>query len=156
MRVEKKKTINSRIKELEEEISILKDIQHNSGMKGAAMEINRKLLEKATPAELKFKHIAELKHLNLKFQYRIDIIYKNSRRILRFYFADFCDVKNKMIFEIDGEYHLTEAQQKKDLKRTRDLVKMGYSVYRITNQEVMEGKTTSFLYKAYLSKGIKI
>lgn len=146
--------ITSKIKELEEEIQILKDIQHNAGMKGIAKELNKELREKATDAELKFKNIAELKNLKLKFQYRIDII--KGHRIKKFYFADFCDTKNKMIFEIDGSYHNTAMQQKKDLKRTRDLCKLGYRIFRITNEEVFSGKTTNFLINAYKSIGISI
>lgn len=146
--------LNKKIKELQEEIELIKDIQHNAGMRGIAKELNEELKEKATTAELKFKEISIKKHLKLKFQYRIDII--KGHRIKKFYFADFCDTKNKLIFEIDGEYHNTKEQQKKDLKRTRDLCKLGYRIFRITNEEVLNGKTTSFLINAYKSIGIAI
>ena len=146
----------SRIRELEAEIKLIKDEMHNSGMNGAAKPIQEKLLENMTSAELKFQHIANLKGLNLKPQYRINIFNKDKSRIEKFYFADFCDIKNKLIFEIDGEYHFTEEQQNKDLKRTKDLVKAGYKVFRLTNTDVFDGKTSSFLYNAYLSIGINI
>lgn len=145
---------NKRIKELEEEIQDIKDMWHNNGMRGAAMAINDRLKQTPTDAELRFKHIAELKHLHLKFQYRINIYAK--RRIKKFYFADFCDIRYRLIFEVDGGYHSTLEQQKKDLKRTRDLVKAGYRVFRITNEEVFQGKTTSFLVNAYRSIGVQI
>ena len=146
----------SRIRELEAEIQMIKDEMHNNGMNGAAKPIQEKLLENMTSAELKFQHIAKLKGLNLKPQYKINIFNKNKSRIEKFYFADFCDIKNKLIFEIDGDYHFTEEQQNKDLKRTKDLVKAGYKVFRLTNDDVFDGKTSSFLYKAYLSIGINI
>lgn len=146
----------SRIRELEAEIQMIKDEMHNSGMNGAAKPIQEKLLENMTSAELKFQHIAKLKGLNLKPQYKINIFNKDKSRIEKFYFADFCDIKNKLIFEIDGDYHFTEEQQNKDLKRTKDLVKAGYKVFRLTNDDVFDGKTSSFLYKAYLSIGINI
>lgn len=146
--------LQQRIKELEEEIQDIKDMQHNHGMRGAALAINKELRERATTAELKFKHIAELKHLHLKFQYRINIYAK--RRIKKFYFADFCDIRYRLIFEVDGGYHSTPEQQRRDLKRTRDLVKAGYKVFRITNEEIFEGKTTNFLINAYKSIGIQI
>lgn len=146
----------SRIKELEAEIQMIKDEMHNNGMNGAAKPIQEKLLENMTSAELKFQHIAKLKGLNLKPQYKINIFNKTKSRIEKFYFADFCDIKNKLIFEIDGDYHFTEEQQNKDLKRTKDLVKAGYKVFRLTNDDIFDGKTSSFLYKAYLSIGINI
>lgn len=146
--------LNEKIKELQQEIELIKDIQHNAGMKGIAKELNKELKKRATVAELKFKEIASKKHLKLKFQYRIDII--KGHRIKKFYFADFCDIKNKVIFEIDGEYHNTKEQQKKDLKRTKDLCKLGYRIFRITNEEVLNGKTTSFLINSYKSIGITI
>lgn len=145
---------NKRLKELQEEIDTIRDIQHNAGMKGIAKELKRKLEERATPAELKFAEIAKKKGLKLKFQHKINIVKK--RRVEKFYFADFCDVKNKLIFEIDGGYHNTEMQKKKDLKRTRDLCKAGYKVCRITNEDVLNGKTTNFLVNTYLSIGIEI
>jgi very-short-patch-repair endonuclease len=147
---------NKRLRELQEEIEEVKDMQHNQGMNAAARPFQQELRERATAAELKFMHITQLKGLHLKFQYKINIMCKNGRRIKRFYFADFCDSLHKLIFEIDGEYHDTHQQQKKDLQRTKDLCREGYKVFRITNAEVFAGKTTEFLYKAYLSIGIKI
>lgn len=146
--------LNKRIKELQEELDEIKAIQHNTGMNGAANSIGKKLVDRATYAELKFKQIAELKKLHLKFQHRIDIM--KGLRIERFYFADFCDIKNKLIFEIDGEYHYTPEQKKKDWLRTRDLARAGYKVFRISNEDVVNGKTTSFLVNAYKKVGITL
>ena len=135
------------IKSIEAELKGLKRKQHNDNMSCAAKEFQRKLKDKITPAELKFKYIAELKHIKLECQYIINVVYK--KEIKKFYIADFCDVKNKIIFEVDGEYHNTKEQKKKDYFRTKDLEKLGYKVYRITNEEVFEGKTTSLLKRVY-------
>lgn len=147
---------NERLKELQEEIDIIKDIQHNNGMKGAAKSLQKERNNSSnrTSAEKIFAEIAALKKLKLKQEYRIDII--SGRKIVRFYFADFCDPFHKIVFEIDGAYHLTEEQQRKDKKRTKDLIKMGYKVFRISNEEVFNGKTTEFLIKTYKRLGIKI
>lgn len=145
-----------RLKELQAEIEEVKDMQHNQGMNAAAKPLQQELRERATDAELKFMHIAKLKGLHLKFQYKINIMCKNGRRIKRFYFADFCDCLRKVVFEVDGGYHNEYKQYKKDLQRTKDLCKEGYRVFRITNAEIFAGKTTEFLYKAYLSIGVKI
>lgn len=145
---------NNRLKELYAEIDTIKTIQHNNGMKGASNVIGKRLKSEMTEAEKQFDKIAKLKHLKLIPQYKVNII--RGSRIVKFYFADFCDTKNKLIFEIDGEYHFTDDQIKKDLKRTRDLTRAGYKVYRITNEEVFNGGTTSFLVNIYRNLGIKI
>lgn len=108
-----------------------------------------KLKKNATKAELKFYEIVSRKKLNLKFQYRIDILDANAR-IKQFFIVDFCDVKNKIIFEIDGDYHNSPEQIKKDLYRTKLLNKLGYRVFRVSNADVFVGKTTQLLYAAYL------
>ena len=145
---------NKKLKELQEEIDELKNAQHNQGMEGAAKRIQKSLTREATVPELRFKDVAEKLGLNLKFQQRIDIFV--GRRIKKFYFPDFLDRKNKIIFEVDGGYHFTEEQRKKDAKRTRDLCKAGYKVFRITNEEVMVGGTSAFLYKCYQTVGINL
>ena len=78
------------------------------------------------------------------------------QHIIGDYIVDFLFRKSKLVVEIDGEYHDTYQQQKKDLQRTKDLCREGYKVFRITNAEVFAGKTTEFLYKAYLSIGVRI
>lgn len=62
---------------------------------------------------------------------------------------DFLDRKNKFVFEIDGKYHDSPEQRKRDYYRTLDLKKLGYTVYRITNEEIFSGNTTAFLYRIY-------
>lgn len=125
-------------------------------MKGASSSLRKQRLEEMTSAELKFMHIAQLKGLKLVPQYLINIYSKNKYRIERFYFADFCDPKNHIVFEVDGDYHFTEDQIKRDKQRTKDLVKAGYKVFRITNEDVFAGKTTEFLYKTYTSLGLEL
>lgn len=146
--------IQRRIAELQDEIDLLENVQHNNGVDGAVKYFRDKLIERATPAELKFKHIAELKGLKLRFQHRIDIV--RGRRIEKVYYADFCDVEHKIIFETDGGYHSTPEQQKLDILREKNLKKAGYKIFRISNEDVFNGKTCKFLYDAYKSVGILI
>lgn len=142
-------TYQERIKELEKEIAVIKVKQHNSGMEGAAKELQKEVNTSSTKYEDKLYNIACLKGIKLKRQYRINIVRKKDKYIRRFYFVDFCDIINKIIIEVDGEYHNTKEQQKKDKLRTKDLCKEGYKVYRITNEEIEKGKTTQFLYNIY-------
>lgn len=101
-----------------------------------------------TTAELKFMEVCNRKNIKLKFQYPIRILKKNGS-IKKFYIADFCDIKNKIIIEVDGLYHEDPKQKRNDYYRTLDLNKLGYKVYRITNLEVYQGKSTQFLYNIY-------
>ena len=140
--------INKQIKDLEKQIKKLKIKQHNEGMNGAAQDFVNKLKEKATPAELKFMEVAKYRKIRLEFQHRIDVVNKEGK-IKQFFIADFCDVANKIVFEIDGDYHGTPEQQRKDWYRTKTLNRLGYRVYRITNEEVFAGKSTMLLCSAY-------
>lgn len=142
------------IQDAQRELEDIEIMEHNDGVNGAVKHFREELLERATPAELKFLHVAKLKGLRLTFQCRINI-YK-GKRIEKVYYADFCDWKNKLIFEVDGEYHNDEEQKIKDSERTKDLQKCGFKVFRISNQDVFDGKTTALLYKAYKSIGISI
>lgn len=52
------------------------------------------------------------------------------------YIADFLCVTNKMVIEVDGEYHNDPQQQQEDQWRTEYLERKGYKVIRFTNEEV--------------------
>ena len=53
------------------------------------------------------------------------------------YIPDFVCLKERLIIEIDGGYHLAEEQQETDLERTEYLNQMGYVVLRFTNESVL-------------------
>jgi len=137
------------IERCKREIEELKIKMHNEAMEIASDRLsgNAKLSE--TEAENIFYEIAMKKKINLKRQYKINIIRKKDNYIERFYFADFCDVKNKVVFEVDGGYHFTDEQRKKDARRTYDLKRMGYKVFRISNSQIYNGKATQFLIDCY-------
>ena len=58
------------------------------------------------------------------------------QHIIKDYIVDFVCLHNKLVIEIDGEYHLDGQQIIKDKSRTEDLQKSGYTVVRFTNDEV--------------------
>lgn len=147
---------NKRIKELEAEIRAIKVKQHNEGMNGMAKKFQKDIHLTETAAENKFYEIAQKKKIKLKRQFRIDIIRKEDGYIERFYFADFCDTLHKIVFEIDGEYHFEKDQIRKDKQRDKDMRRMGYKVFRITNSKIAKGGTTQFLIECYKKIGIDI
>lgn len=79
-----------------------------------------------TEAEaLMWYHLRELEDYTFKRQHIIDQ-----------YIADFVCLEEKLIVEIDGEYHNTHEQVLHDQQRTERLNDLGYSVIRYTNEEV--------------------
>jgi very-short-patch-repair endonuclease len=127
---------------------------HNDIIVSYADEIALSRKGHETNAEKIFLEVAKLKNLKLEKEYRIYI--KERGKIIKFYFADFCDTTNKIVFEVDGAYHSSREQKFKDALRTRDLRKAGYLVFRISNENVFNGKTTEFLIQSYRSIGIII
>ena len=53
------------------------------------------------------------------------------------YTVDFCCVEDRLVIEVDGEPHLTEAGQRYDRDRDRFLNQLGYRVLRIPGYEVI-------------------
>lgn len=84
----------------------------------------------ATTSELLMK--AKLDFIKEKnvFQHAID-------RNCSFIIADFFLPKRGLIIEVDGAYHFTPEQIKKDKKRDRFYAKLGYHLLRIENEDVL-------------------
>ena len=53
------------------------------------------------------------------------------------YIPDFVSLKNQLVIEIDGGYHLDGEQPEKDAERTKYLNEAGFVVLRFTNEEVL-------------------
>ena len=53
------------------------------------------------------------------------------------YIPDFVSIKNKLIIEVDGGYHLEGEQPEKDAERTKALNEDGFVVLRFSNEEVI-------------------
>jgi very-short-patch-repair endonuclease len=54
------------------------------------------------------------------------------------YFGDFVCRERKLVIELDGATHGTEAEIQRDQKRSAYLANQGYRVIRFTNTEVFE------------------
>ena len=51
--------------------------------------------------------------------------------------ADFVSLKNHLVIEIDGEYHLYPEQAESDRIRTAYLEQQGFRVIRFSNNQVL-------------------
>lgn len=81
---------------------------------------------KPTPAEKEFRK--ELQRHRIKFR---------SQRPCGRYIVDFLLPLKRVVIEIDGGYHLTQEQQAKDSKRQRFIESKGFTVFRLTNDDVL-------------------
>jgi very-short-patch-repair endonuclease len=57
------------------------------------------------------------------------------------YVVDFVSHRERLVIEIDGVTHQTQAQQERDAVRTKFIESRGYNVARFTNDEVLYGTT---------------
>ena len=107
---------------------------HNESMwKGASPEIFRRaenLRNNPTEAEKKLWEALQ-KDPFKEFHFR-------RQHPIHQFIADFYCHKRRLIIEIDGEYHATEDQQRKDQLRTNSLNFQGLDIIRFSNQEVLE------------------
>ena len=90
----------------------------------------RELRKRATAAERRLWHrLRELKSVGHKFRRQAPI----DR-----YIADFVCLSKRLIVEVDGETHGSEAEIEYDYTRQRYLEKEGFVVLRITNADVAD------------------
>jgi len=54
------------------------------------------------------------------------------------YIVDFISLQEKLVVEVDGDYHETKEQKQYDDNRTHILNEIGFKVIRFTNDEVLE------------------
>jgi leucyl-tRNA synthetase len=89
-----------------------------------------KLRENATPSELAFRLL--LDKANIKYIFQKGFINGNFYCIVDFYLPK----PYKIVIEIDGGYHSTPEQQRKDWARTKYLNERGFRVIRFKNEDV--------------------
>ena len=59
------------------------------------------------------------------------------QHIIGDYIVDFACLQKMLVIEVDGEYHYTNEQKALDDIRTEYLNKIGFSVIRFTNEQVV-------------------
>lgn len=95
-------------------------------------ETNSAALRKnSTPQEdIIFRYLVEFGY---RFEFQKPVI--TQRKTL--YIVDFLLIDYQVVIEIDGRFHGTKENQKKDTKRSKDLKKEGYKVMRFWNTQIM-------------------
>ena len=112
-------------------------------------QAKRKLVNKATHAENKFrKYLSDL-NINYEFQ-KIIYLKDKENNVTDFYIADFYVAYYNMIIELDGDYHDNEDQIEKDIERDEMLNSMGYKILRINNLAVYNNKALYDIIKRFI------
>lgn len=131
--------------------------EQEKAIKETAKEFQKSLRERATKAEQKLALALANSPLVDKYEFQHIIYIKakskyGGKYTARFYIADFCFPECKLIIEVDGEYHFTLKQAKKDAERTAVLKEHGYTIFRISNQKILSAKNFDSLILDLLNR----
>ena len=85
--------------------------------------------------ELRKNMTRQEKRLWYRFLRGYPVRFQRQKAILN-YIADFYCAEAKLVIELDGGGHYTDAQAAKDAARTADLEGMGITVFRVCNTDV--------------------
>jgi len=101
-----------------------------------AKSLCRELRKNSTTAEDILWQRLRNRNLNNKKFYRQYPLFYDVYGKETFYIADFFCFENKLVIEVDGEYH--KYQKEKDLQRTDVINFLGIKVIRFKNEEVIK------------------
>jgi very-short-patch-repair endonuclease len=91
-----------------------------------AQELRRKMTE--AEKEL-WKHLRNRKFHGLKFR---------RQHPIKYFIADFYCHEDLLVIEIDGSVHEDGYQSERDENRTLEMEKLGFTVVRFTNDQVLK------------------
>ncbi len=95
-------------------------------------ELRQDLRNNLTQPEQKLWAILRGKQLGVKFRRQHGISH---------YIVDFYSPECKLVIELDGDSHYTDAAQQKDAQRDAYLQHLGLRVLRFTNEEINQNMT---------------
>jgi very-short-patch-repair endonuclease len=94
-----------------------------------ANEFARHLRRNRTEAERRlWWRLRELKHAGFKFRQQVPIDH---------FIVDFACLSQRLIVEVDGGTHSTDAELERDARRERHLSDQGFRILRVWNSDVM-------------------
>ena len=96
----------------------------------------REMRKNPTPAEECFwEKVRDRRLFDLKWNRQFIIQCRLDSLYTKYYISDFHCNKYKLIIELDGKIHL--RLQEEDLLRTEQMVELGFTVLRFTNDQVL-------------------
>ena len=100
----------------------------HAGAKPEIFRFAQKLRCQMTQSEVVLWNFLKYKPLGFKFR---------RQHPFGVYILDFYCHKVKLTIEVDGKYHDFESQKKLDEMRTHNIIRMGLTELRFTNEEVL-------------------
>ena len=64
-------------------------------------------------------------------------VHFRRQHVIGMYVVDFVSLKNRLVIEVDGVYHMAPEQQREDALRTEFLQRKGFRVIRFRNEQVL-------------------
>ena len=109
-----------------------KQIMLNKGSITTANKYKAELIKRATDSEkIMYKYLLAK---GVKFEFQKILYIHDNFKVEKFYIADFC-FNDRLIIELDGGYHDNPEQIELDNKRTAAINKLGYKVFRYSNDK---------------------
>ena len=108
--------------------------KHNFGYATAAPDRYQMLKEYAKKLR---KNMTEAETILWEELKQLDGYHFRRQHPINDFIADFICLSAHLIIEVDGKYHDVSQQQTEDDMRTDALSKMGYTVVRFTNDEII-------------------
>ncbi len=109
------------------------------------MNYRQELLYKSTPSEKSVCRILE--GMGVKFVRQMQI--RTGRKT---FYADIYIPSLRLVIEVDGKYHFTQDQKRRDANRSACLRRMGLHVFRICNTTATSRKAVYALIKRGVSR----
>ena len=103
---------------------------------GHVDNVSRDLLEQHAKENLLFMTDAERALWQLLNGKKLGYTFRRQQ-IIGDYIADFVNLRYKLVIEVVGKYHFRGEQPVSDTVRTADLNRMGYTVVRFTDDEIL-------------------
>ena len=141
------KSRKSKVQKKEEYLQKVKT-QSKKRLQETAEKFRSDLIKNQTPSEARLKVILRLMGIKYEFQK----IYYTKKS---FYVADFYLTEHDIVIELDGGYHNTQEQKKKDSIRTKELKNDVRAVFRMTNNAVENVELATKLVNEFLEKNKK-
>ncbi len=110
------------------------------------MNRRKELLYKSTPAE---KAVClMLQRLGLTFVRQMPIRTAGGKT----FYADIFIPSLRLVIEVDGQYHFTASQRRKDENRSKCIRRMGLHVYRFCNTTASSPESLVSLLKRHITR----
>jgi len=117
-------------------------VEKNSLEKEKYFEWCKNLKNKPVEAEQKAIELFRKDEILKHFVYQVPVYFNNDKKFI----MDFFSIKYLTSIEIDGEYHFTDKQQYKDIKRSNRMRMRRIWTVRVTDDQILNSPLETINY----------